>query len=187
MARIGIQTKDNGILVALASAIVRQPAASLQELASAVGISKATLYRFCRTREQLIERLTTHGVQLIGEAIAASGLDTASPREALRRLIVNNLEQRELTTFLIYCRNQGASEDFGDEAGWDIALDAFFLRGQREGVFRIDMPAAMLTELFVAMLLGLVEAERRGRVARAGLAATMESAFLKGVAADEAT
>lgn len=187
MAPSGIQTRDNTILVALASAIVRQPAASLQELAGAVGVSKATLYRFCRTREQLIERLTAYSVQLISEAIAASGLDTASPREALRRLIVNNLEQRELTTFLIYCRNRGKSEDFGDEAGWDIALDAFFLRGQREGVFRIDIPAAMLTELFVAMLLGLVEAERRGRVARAGLAAMMERAFLEGVAVGEAT
>jgi TetR/AcrR family transcriptional repressor of mexCD-oprJ operon len=66
------------------------------------------------------------------------------------------------------------------EAGWDATLDAFFLRGQQAGVFRIDLAAPALTEIFVALLLRLIDAERHGRVARAGLASVIERAFLRG-------
>ncbi|HEJ2922602.1 TPA: transcriptional regulator, partial [Pseudomonas aeruginosa] len=62
------------------------------------------------------------------------------------------------------------------------ALDAFFLRGQRENVFRIDVGAPELTEIFISLVFGLVDAERRGRVARAGMAALIEHFFLKGAA-----
>ncbi|EGH49991.1 transcriptional regulatory protein NfxB, partial [Pseudomonas syringae pv. pisi str. 1704B] len=34
-------------------------------------------------------------------------------------------------------------------------MDAFFLRGQREGLFRIDVGAAVLTEMFAALLSGM--------------------------------
>ena len=52
--------QDAATLSALALALVTQPRASLQELAKAIGVSKATLYRFCRTREQLVARLIAH-------------------------------------------------------------------------------------------------------------------------------
>jgi len=172
--------EDNRILAALALALVDRPRANLQELAGAIGLSKATLYRFCRTREQLIERLVDHSTTLIGEDIQASGLDTAQPLEALKRLIASTLEHGAFTAFLVYYWKKDSSVESGLEAGWDAALDAFFLRGQREGVFRIDIAAAALTEILVAMLNGLVDAERRGRVARTGLASLVEHAFLHG-------
>jgi len=59
-------------------------------------------------------------------------------------------------------------------------MDAFFLRGQQAGVFRIDITAAAMTELWLSMAVGLLDAERRGRVARASVAAVMEQSFLHG-------
>ena len=53
------------LLIALSLAMVDQPRATLQELARAVGVSKATLYRFCQTRDQLVTRLMTHGAQVL--------------------------------------------------------------------------------------------------------------------------
>jgi TetR/AcrR family transcriptional repressor of mexCD-oprJ operon len=175
--------EDNKIMAALALALVDRPRANLQELAGAIRVSKATLYRFCRTREQLIERLVNHSTLLIGEDIRTSDLDTAPPLEALKRFIATTLEHGEFSAFLIYYWEKDSSAGSGVEAGWDAALDAFFLRGQREGVFRIDIPAAALTEILVSMLIGLVDAERRGRVASAGLTAVVERAFLHGASA----
>lgn len=183
MATLGMQSEDNRVLASLALALVEQPRASLQELAKAIGISKATLYRFCRTRDQLVERLVDHGTKMISEAIQSAGLDDAPPLEALQRLTANNLEHRELTAFLIYNWKTNSASDIGAEAGWEAVLDAFFLRGQQEGVFRIDIAAPALTEIWVAILIGLVDAERRGRIARAGLAKVVEHAFLHGAAA----
>ncbi|ATE61800.1 transcriptional regulator [Thauera sinica] len=170
------------MLSSLALALVDHPRASLQELARAIGISKTTLYRFCRTREQLIERLMGHCTEVFSRAIETAELETAPVPEALSRLIANNVEHRELTAFVMYYWKE-ASWNPDTEAGWDAALDRFFLRGQQEGFFRIDIPAPALSELWVSTVVGLVDAERRGRVARSGLATLVERAFLCGARA----
>ncbi|GAB2471014.1 MAG: TetR/AcrR family transcriptional regulator [Comamonas sp.] len=173
---------DHPLLAALAVAMVQRPRAPLQDLAKAAGVSKATLYRFCRTREQLVDRLLVHSSAMIDEAIRDAELDTAPPLEALRRLSANHLELRELMAFLVYYWRDDAV-DPDTEAGWTAQMDGFFLRGQQAGVFRIDIAAPALTEIWVSTLLGLVDAERRGRIARAGMAALLERAFLHGAAA----
>lgn len=176
------QSEDARLMAALAQAMVETPRATLQDLAKAVGVSKATLYRFCRTREQLLERLVSYSKEKVGECISAAQLEVGTPLEALRRLNAHNLEHKELVAFLMYYWKDG-TQDPDVEASWEVLLDNFFLRGQESGVFRIDLSAAVLTELWVTTLLGLVDAERRGRIARAGLPALLEKAFLHGIAA----
>lgn len=173
---------DDRFLSSLALALVDHPRATLQELAKAIGISKATLYRTCRTRDHLIERLLEHCGRKLGEATQTAGLQTDPPLEAFRRLITNHLEHRELTAFLMYYWGHSAP-DSDAEARWTAAVDAFFLRGQREGVFRIDIPAPALTEICFSTMVGLMDAERRGRIARVGLAGLIEGAFLDGMLA----
>lgn len=171
--------EDNRLLAALAVAMVDHPRASLQELAKAVGISKATLYRFCRTREQLVERLMARAIAALNQAIDDIDLEQAGAREVLGRLTENTLEHRELTAFLMYFWKD-STLNCCDQITWERKLDAFFLRGQQQGIFRVDIPAAAMTEVFVSTLIGLVDAERRGRVARVGLSALVEMAFCEG-------
>jgi TetR/AcrR family transcriptional repressor of mexCD-oprJ operon len=177
---LGAEAENDKMMAALARALVDRPRASLQEVAAAVGISKATLYRLCRTRGELLERLVHHATTRITEAIEAARLDVGPPLTAFERLIATNLEHRELTTFLIHYWRRDTPTAASVDAGWEAALDAFFLRGQQAGVFRIDLAAPTLTEIFVALLLGLIEAEHHGRVARASLAEVIERAFLRG-------
>src|SRR5690606_38987885 len=95
-------------------------------------------------------------------------LDSHSPLEALRRLAINSLENQELMLFLVYFWRSGTAVEEQIQTEWVAALDAFFLRGQQAGVFRIDIATAAMTELWISMLIGLQDAERRGRVARVG-------------------
>jgi TetR/AcrR family transcriptional repressor of mexCD-oprJ operon len=173
---------DHKLLTALAAALVKKPRSSLQELAAAVGVSKATLYRFSATREQLIERLLNYGISLIGDNITSSGLDKAPPLEALRTLTAKSLEIPEITSFMVNYWELDWEPGITVSSEWDVTLDAFFLRGQQEGIFRIDFPAAALTELWVSILTGLLDAEQRGRIAKVGLLDMMERAFLQGAA-----
>ena len=175
--------EDHEMLAALALALVDQPRASLQELARAVGVSKATLYRFCPTRDLLVERLMTYGIQAISEAITLAELDRDPPIEALKRLIANSLKHRELILFMTNYWEKIAAPDLCSAAAWDVVMDGFFLRGQQQGVFRIDIAAPALTEIWSSLVIGLLEAERRGRVARIGLTGLMETAFLNGTLA----
>ncbi len=56
----------------------------------------------------------------------------------------------------------------------------FSCAASSRAIFRIDFSAAVLTEPRIAAFIGLADAERRGRVARAGLGALVERAFLQG-------
>lgn len=174
---------DIRLLAALAQALVSQPRATLQELAQAVGISKASLYRFCRTREQLVEWLVLYSARTISEMLDTAGLDSNPPLDVLDHLIERHLAHRELTTFLEYYWREGDATLEEQHRQWQQMMDTFFLRGQQEGAFRIDISAAALTELWIATMVGLTEAERRGRVARVGLSAMITNAFLHGATA----
>lgn len=176
------QDHEEKLLAALALALIEHPNANLQQLARAIGISKATLYRFCATRELLIERLMQRAVTALGQAIHSAELDGPAPKESLRRLAANCLENQALMLFLMYFWRPGSSIEQQMETQWLTTLDAFFLRGQQAGVFRIDISAAAMTEFWIATLVGLQDAERRGRVARQGLAGLLETAFLQGAA-----
>jgi|SRR5690554_2375489 len=179
------QLDDNDIrlLASLAEALVAQPRATLQELAQAVGISKASLYRFCRTRDQLVEWLVLYSTRTISAMLDTAGLESEPPLDVLKNLVDQHLSHRELSTFLEYYWREGDPELERQRKQWQSLMDAFFLRGQREGVFRIDISAAALSELWIATMVGLSAAERRGRVARVGLSDIIKSAFLHGTLA----
>ncbi len=178
-------TSHERMLRALAQAIAARPHGALKELAVQAGVSKATLHRFCGTRENLVQMLLDHASQVLNTLVRTSDLDGYSPSSGLRRLISLHLEQREFIHFLMFQAPPDTLNEAGDGERWHGyigALDAFFLRGQRAGAFRIDLPAVAMSELFMATVWAVIDAERRGRIARAGRSQMIEAFFLSGTA-----
>lgn len=181
-----LTAQDERLLKALAVAIVDRPRATLKELAESAGVSKATLHRFCGTRDNLEEMLERHGETVLNQIIVAADLERTEPLDALRRLISEHLIHREMLVFLMFQYRPDFLSPEGDGARWQSyihALDSFFLHGQQQGVFRIDIPAAVFTELFTTMIYGMVDAERRGRAASSNSVNALEQMFLHGAAA----
>lgn len=179
---------DEQLLKSLTLAVVNRPRATMKELAQLAGVSKATLHRHCGTRENLIVQLEAHAEGTLRLIIDNAALEGTEPLDALRRLIREHLAHREMLAFLM----AQYRPDFLDlECGgtrWLFyleALDGFFLKGQQSGLFRIDITAAILTELFIALVYGLVDAEQRGRAANANSARTIEHMFLQGASSAE--
>lgn len=169
------------LMRSLAVAMVQQPRGSLQELAQAVGISKATLYRFSRTREDLLAKLMTHCLQL--QQGVVSELREAPVRASLTTMVQTYVAEKEFTSFLSAYWVALEDPNHPEIAQWEgclEAMDQFFLRGQREGIFRVDTPAPALTDVFLSTIAGLIDAERRGRIARVGLADVVERLILEG-------
>ncbi len=107
------------------------------------------------------------------------------PVRLMRRLIDEHLTHREMLVFLMFQYRPDTLTPEGNGARWlpcMHALDAFFLRGQQLGALRIDISAAVLTEMFITLICGMVDAERRGRAASANSASTLEQMFLHGAA-----
>ncbi|MFK3774993.1 TetR/AcrR family transcriptional regulator [Pseudomonas sp. NPDC089406] len=177
---------DERLIKALANAIVVHPRATLKELAEAAGVSKATLHRFCGTRENLVAMLEQHGERVLNQVIDNAALASAEPQAAIRHLIGEHLKHREMLVFLMFQYRPDTLLGDSEDRRWlayTRAMDAFFLRAQQAGVLRIDISAAVFTEMFLSMIYGMVDAERRGRAASANSAQALEQLFLSGARA----
>lgn len=183
---MSLTINEERLIKALALAIVDRPRATLKELAESAGVSKATLHRFCGTRDKLLQLMENHGETVLNRIIATTDLQHGDPKASLRCLITEHLAHREMLVFLLFQYRPDTFAMNGEGERWQSyadALDRFFLRGQQLGVFRIDITAAVFTELFLTMIFGMVDAERRGRAASANSAHVMEQMFLNGAAA----
>lgn len=90
-------------------------------------------------------------------------------------------DNREYLMFL--CRSALPGNSCVDtcRCSYDDRMRAFFLKGQQRGEFRVDVPAAVMAEIFGGEMAALFEAESRGRIASAMMADYWETIFLFGV------
>lgn len=165
----------------LAVTLAEQPKITLQELAKAAGVSRATLYRLAATREELLTLLDDYSMACVKGVFGQAKLNQGTAREALQRLIAAHIEQREFCAYLISrtmgCEKRRQAMDWSDV---EQHLMQLFLRGQQAGEFRIDLPAAWMADMFGYFVLALCEGESKGRVPRASMAEYFESFFMFG-------
>lgn len=87
------------MLRSLASALVAQPRATLAELSEAIGVSWATLYRFCPTREEILHRVMRHSME-VHSAIAKQCAEGDRPAaEVFDWMVERYVEEREFAAF----------------------------------------------------------------------------------------
>jgi TetR/AcrR family transcriptional repressor of mexCD-oprJ operon len=171
-------THDELLLKKLAAAMTANPRATTQELAAAAGISRATFNRFCGTREKLVEMIMGQAGQSFQAIINLAEKEVTDYPAAVSDLIAAHFENQEYLVFI--CQAQNILEN----TYWDSyleALDRFFLSGQKAGAFQLDYPNQMLTEMFLSVICGMIDASCRGRVATSGMENKMLTFFLNGV------
>lgn len=179
---------QEALLRSLALALTENPGATLQELAKAAGVSRATLYRFAATREQLLDRVKQHVLQVMTRILDTAGLDSQAPLEALRQLTANYIEEKEFCAFMMTQFDPHikvhSKTPIPDECSvHEQRLDHFFQQGQAAGVFRPNVPCRWLTDLYFGFIFTLCESEHRGRIARADMHMLFEDMFLHGAQA----
>ncbi|HBJ1646783.1 winged helix-turn-helix domain-containing protein [Clostridium botulinum] len=170
-------TNDNKLLKDIAVVIVENPRSNMKDLAESVGISKATLHRLYGTRENLESILMKKASESVEDIISICERDFNDYSEGIRLLIQSHYENKEFLTFI--CGYQYCVED-KYWSNYFKAIDKFFLNGQKSGEVRIDVSVSALTELFIASFSGMIDAERRGRVASSSMLETLENFFLYG-------
>jgi AcrR family transcriptional regulator len=155
------------VLRAAADLLARRATATLEEVARAAGISRATLNRHFPGRDALVRALEDFGIAECEAALDAARVEEGTAEEAVRRLVRAVAPSAGLLSFL-YSENQ-LFEGEEQNAGWariDDRLTGLFRRGQESGVFRIDLSAVWLTEALYGLLAASSWAVTEGRVAR---------------------
>ncbi|PSM39872.1 TetR family transcriptional regulator [Streptomyces dioscori] len=154
------------VLRSAAALLTRRATATMDEVAKAAGISRATLHRQFAGRDALVRALEELGIQECEAALGAARLDDGTAREAVRRLVGEFESAAGLLGFL-YTENQ-LFEGEEQNAGWsriDARIAALFRRGQESGEFRIDLTPAWLTEALYGLFASGAWAVSEGRVA----------------------
>ncbi|WP_424870689.1 TetR/AcrR family transcriptional regulator [Streptomyces sp. SAI-229] len=154
------------VLRSAAALLTRRSTATMDEVAKAAGISRATLHRQFAGRDALVRALEALGIAECEAALTAARPDEGPAADAVRRLVAAIEPHAPLLAFL-YTENQLFEGEEQNE-GWaaiDERIAALFRRGQASGEFRIDLTPAWLTEALYGLLASAAWAVAEGRVA----------------------
>lgn len=156
----------NQVLRAAAALLTRKATATMDEVARAAGIGRATLHRHFAGRDALVRALEELGLQELETALDRAGIDAGPEDAAVRRLVAEVEPVAPLLSFLVTENQLFEGEQVNE--GWarlDARVSALFRRGQENGVFRIDLTPAWLAEAFYGLVGSGAWAVQDGRVA----------------------
>lgn len=169
-------------MVATIRTLRADPDASVAQIAQDAGVGRVTLYGHFATRAELVDTALSVVLERGNQALAALDLD-GDPQEAFGRLVVSSWTLLEESRSLLAAAQrelpQGRIRELHDDV--EVRVRRLVERGQREGVFRDDLPIEWLLATMHALMHGAADEVAAGRLERdqAGslLQATLLAAF----------
>lgn len=129
----------------VAEVLVANPGASTGEIASASGVSRATLHRVFGARDELLGTVYGWLLEQCNLIFDRCGLEDAPVLEVLDLLVEDSYPLAQSYWLLIAKPELESVPEIRDGVGrLDARLEAFFVRGQKDGHFRPDLPARWL-------------------------------------------
>jgi AcrR family transcriptional regulator len=154
---------------------------NMADVAAAAGVSRATLYRYYPHREALLEALAAQALADAGARLADAGLERAPVEEAIERIVRAILAVGDRYSVVIHEHvklNQAEAERL-----LGAPMRAVFARGIESGLFRQDIPAEVLLELFGGALMAAVKLTQRRHIGLEEASAATAAVFLDGARA----
>ena len=147
---------------------------SMSDVAAAAGISRATLYRYFPTREQLLQALGAIAIDTTATRLAQADLDAVPVPEGIARIArVCAAAGSKYAAMLGHVQPTGAVEQ---QIG--TLLRALLRRGIDDGTFRADLSVEELLFLLGYLLQAAAQMAAKSGVEKA--AALVTSVFLHG-------
>ncbi|MBP6019360.1 MAG: TetR family transcriptional regulator [Burkholderiaceae bacterium] len=172
------------LLLNLVNALADQPRASMGQLASIVGISRATLCRHFPSRDAMMLAMSEAGITSAEQALARARPNEGNSQHAIKRLIEELLPIAELYA---YVDHQMRADEAVEARVQPLrtSLIALFQKWQESGELRVDLPAAWLVESMSALLRSAATMIRSGRLARRDAAQSVFDLLWQGMSKDK--
>jgi AcrR family transcriptional regulator len=160
-------TDRDHVLREAASLLLRRPTSSMDEIAKAAGISRATLHRLFPGRDALVGAMAEQAMRLVNQAINEAELHEGAAPEALRRLVGLLIPNADFLGFLYGESSLWEAQEVDDAwAEADRHITSVVRRGQEEGSMRVDLSGQWISEALFALIAAAGWASQEGRLAR---------------------
>jgi len=163
----------------------RGEAVSMEEIASAAGIGRATLYRYFPNRDELLSAMAAASVQELAARIEQANLEAVPFEEGLARLARGIIAIGSKYKYIALSGHSAQlAETYPDFEGKVIEpVRALFRRAIAQGSLREDLTPDVLMDLFSGLIRGALDATAAGRRGVEESAAAATTLFLYGARA----
>ena len=128
--------------------------ASMNDVAAAAGVARATVYRYFPNRQALFDELAQAVVSDADARLAAARIDEVAPGEGIARAVRALVDLGD--SFVLLARQRVRSDPERFERRVMQPLRELFERGQSEGDFREDIASARLTESLIGLTVAVL-------------------------------
>ncbi|SDU76678.1 TetR/AcrR family transcriptional regulator [Jiangella alkaliphila] len=177
--RADAQRNVAAILDAAAECLVRDPDASVSDIAAAAGVGRVTLYGHFASRTDLVDAVFVRAVARAHEALDAVDL-TGDARAALARLVASSWRVIDESRLLLVAAQHALPPERIRELHENPMgrVRSLLERGRAAGVFRFDLPADWLVAVFYTVIHGAADELGAGRLAPDAAADTITATLL---------
>jgi AcrR family transcriptional regulator len=164
------------ILAATTELIATDPQASMEKVAAAAGVSRATLYHHFRSRDALMDALTDQSIGEVTAALAAARPAEGAATEAMKRVVRAAWQVIGRYRGLVIVNQRLEPGALRARLAPAIApIHALIRRGQDDGAFDPELPA----EWLLGTVIDLIHAASRQVTGGAMDPAAAEHALLR--------
>jgi len=177
-----LRDRTAAAIVDSAAAIMaeRGDATSMNDIASAAGVSRATLYRYFPNREALLHAMATTSIEELAARIADADLRGIPVEQAIARLVRGFVAIGSKYVAL----TRGGFTRTDEHPNVDTLLTEpvreLFRRGIADGSLRADLDPELLTDLFSGLITAALDITSGGRAGVEETSATVTTVFLNG-------
>lgn len=153
--------------------------ASMNDVAEAAGVARATVYRYFPNREALLDELARAAVSDVDARLESARIDAVAPEEGIARAVRALVDVGD--GFVLLTRERLRSDPEQFERRLTQPLRRLFERGQAGGDIRDDITSARLTESLIGLIVGVLTSTPS--LGREDMIATITGLFLDGARA----
>ena len=128
--------------------------ASMNDIAAAAGVARATVYRYFPNRQALLDELAQAAVSDADARLASARIDEVEPEEGVIRAVRALVDVGD--SFVLLARQRSRSDPERFERRVTRPLRQLFERGQASGGIRGDVTSARLTESLIGLIAGVL-------------------------------